>query len=66
MHRVVLAVCVSCWLSLGLTARGTLVRETYQAGTLERTSEEPFDLTFAVRRATGARWLNVGVLPPAG
>ncbi len=53
-------------LSLGLTARGTLVRETYQAGTLERTSEEPFDLTFAVRRATGARWLNVGVLPPAG
>ncbi len=26
----------------------------------------PFDLTFAVRRATGDRWLNVGVLsaPP--
>jgi hypothetical protein len=25
----------------------------------------PFELTFAVRRATGARWLNVAVLPGA-
>ena len=24
----------------------------------------PFDQTFVMRRATGARWLNVAVLPP--
>jgi len=27
--------------------------------------DSPFDLTFALRRATGGRWLNVGVLPAA-
>ncbi|HEU4671979.1 MAG TPA: hypothetical protein VFS32_03700 [Candidatus Limnocylindrales bacterium] len=54
-------------LSLGLAAEGTLVRETYGPnGTLQATATEPFRLTFAMRRATGARWLNVGILPPAG
>ena len=53
-------------LSLGLHGRGTLTRETYDAsGTLISSQTEPFDLVFAVRRATGARWLNVGVLPPS-
>jgi Na+-translocating ferredoxin:NAD+ oxidoreductase RnfD subunit len=51
-------------LSLGLRGRGTLVRETYDAsGSLARREESPFDLTFAMRRATGDRWMNVGVLP---
>jgi Na+-translocating ferredoxin:NAD+ oxidoreductase RnfD subunit len=51
-------------LSLGLEGRGTLVRETYDvAGTLQARAEAPFELTFAMRRATGDRWLNVAVLP---
>jgi hypothetical protein len=51
-------------LSLGLAAQGTLTEETYDgAGTLVTSSERPFHATFAVRRATGARWLNVAVLP---
>jgi Na+-translocating ferredoxin:NAD+ oxidoreductase RnfD subunit len=50
-------------LSLGLAGRGTLIRETYDgAGTLQDRQESAFDLTFAMRRATGARWLNVAVL----
>lgn len=53
-------------LSLGLHGRGSATRETYDAsGTLVSTSTEPFDRVFAVRRATGARWLTVGVLPPS-
>jgi hypothetical protein len=53
-------------LSLGLHGRGTATRETYDAnGTLVSSRTEPFDRVFAVRRATGARWLNVGVLPPS-
>jgi hypothetical protein len=52
-------------LSLGLAARGTMVQETYgAAGTLLGRQSSPFSLTFAMRRATGARWLNVAVLPP--
>ena len=53
-------------LSLGFAARGTMTQETYDAaGTLQaRQATSPFALTFAVRRATGARWLNVAVLPP--
>ncbi|HET7029323.1 MAG TPA: hypothetical protein VFI34_02340 [Candidatus Limnocylindrales bacterium] len=51
-------------LSLGLHGRGTATRETYDAtGTLIATATEPFDQVFAVRRATGTRWLNVGLLP---
>ncbi len=52
-------------LSLGLDARGTLTEETYDAaGNLQATQTKPFELTFAMRRALGDRWLNVGVLPP--
>ena len=51
-------------LSLGLAATGTKTEETYDAaGVLVGSQSEPFDLTFAMRRATGARWLNVAVLP---
>jgi Na+-translocating ferredoxin:NAD+ oxidoreductase RnfD subunit len=52
-------------LSLGLHGRGTATSQTYDAsGNVTRSESAPFDLVFAVRRATGARWLNVGVLPP--
>ena len=53
-------------LSLGFHSQGTVVHETYDAdGNLQGQTSEPFDLVFAVRRATGDRWLNVGVLPPS-
>jgi hypothetical protein len=53
-------------LSLGLHGRGAATRETYDAnGRLVSSRSEPFDQVFAVRRATGARWLNVGLLPPS-
>jgi Na+-translocating ferredoxin:NAD+ oxidoreductase RnfD subunit len=52
-------------LSLGLASRGTMIQETYTAdGILVARESSPFDLTFAMRRATGARWLNVAVLQP--
>jgi hypothetical protein len=52
--------------SLGIEGRGTAIRETYDAaGALQSRVTEPFAQTFAVRRATGDRWLNVAVLPPA-
>jgi hypothetical protein len=51
-------------LSIGLHSRGTVTQETYStAGALVSSKTSPFSLTFAVRRATGARWLNVAVLP---
>jgi Na+-translocating ferredoxin:NAD+ oxidoreductase RnfD subunit len=51
-------------LSLGLTGRGTVTRERYDAsGALIDRTTEPFERTFALRQATGARWLNVAVLP---
>jgi Na+-translocating ferredoxin:NAD+ oxidoreductase RnfD subunit len=51
-------------LSLGLAAKGTMIKETYDAaGTLQSRQSSPFAQTFAMRRATGARWLNVAVLP---
>jgi Na+-translocating ferredoxin:NAD+ oxidoreductase RnfD subunit len=50
--------------SIGLHSTGTKVDETYDAsGTLQSRVESPFALTFAVRRATGDRWLTVAVLP---
>ena len=50
--------------SIGLQSTGTLVSETYDAsGALQSRQESPFSLTFAVRRATGDRWLTVAVLP---
>ena len=49
--------------SIGLQATGTLVEETYDtSGALQSQVQSPFDLTFAVRRATGDRWLTVAVL----
>jgi Na+-translocating ferredoxin:NAD+ oxidoreductase RnfD subunit len=52
-------------LSLGLASTGTVEEETYDRnGALQSRDVQPFDLTFAVRRATGDRWLNVAVLPP--
>ncbi len=51
-------------LSLGFDGRGTLTTVTYDAnGNAGTVRSSPFALTFAMRRATGARWLNVGVLP---
>jgi Na+-translocating ferredoxin:NAD+ oxidoreductase RnfD subunit len=51
-------------LSLGLAGTGTQVEETYDAsGQVTDRVESPFDQTFAMRRATGDRWLLVGVLP---
>jgi len=51
-------------LSLGLDARGTVTEDTYDAnGSLVSHVTSPFAQTFAVRRALGDRWLNVGVLP---
>jgi hypothetical protein len=52
-------------LSLGLVSRGTVTSETYDAaGHLQARTSSPFAKTFAIRRATGGRWLNVAVLPP--
>ena len=54
-------------LSIGLTSKGTMTEDTYDAnGKLLGSREAPFDKVFVVRRATGDRWLNVAVLPPAG
>ena len=51
-------------LSLGLESRGTVTTETYDgAGHLRGRVSAPFEKTFVMRRATGARWLNVAVLP---
>ncbi len=52
-------------LSLGFHGTGTVTIETYDSsGSMQSTTTEPFDTMFAVRRATGDRWLNVGELPP--
>jgi hypothetical protein len=44
-----------------------MITETRDAdgGLIERESS-PFDLTFAMRRATGDRWMNVAVLQGEG
>lgn len=56
---------VQTGMSLGFESRGTVTEETYDVnGSLKDRRTSPFELTFAVRRATGARWLNVAVLPP--
>jgi hypothetical protein len=52
-------------LSLGLDSTGTVTTETYDAdGQLQGRETSPFAEMFVLRRATGARWLNVAVLPP--
>jgi hypothetical protein len=51
--------------SLGFHGTGIVTEETYDASrTLTTSTTEPFDTMFAVRRATGGRWLNVAELPP--
>jgi uncharacterized protein VirK/YbjX len=52
--------------SIGLQATGTKTEETYAGLSLQNRAESPFEQTFAVRRATGDRWLLVAVLsaPP--
>jgi Na+-translocating ferredoxin:NAD+ oxidoreductase RnfD subunit len=51
-------------LSLGLESRGTVTTETYdRGGELSGRTTQPFATTFVMRRATGARWLNVDELP---
>jgi hypothetical protein len=55
---------VQSGLSLGLDARGTVTEETYDAaGNLVGSRDVPLAQTFVMRRATGDRWLNIGVLP---
>jgi hypothetical protein len=50
---------------MGLTGEGTVVVERYGAsGTLMDRRTERFHRTFAMRQATGSRWMLVGVLPP--
>jgi Na+-translocating ferredoxin:NAD+ oxidoreductase RnfD subunit len=50
-------------LSLGLEATGTVTEETYGAsGDLQTRTSSPFSTTFAMRQATGGRWLNVAEL----
>jgi Na+-translocating ferredoxin:NAD+ oxidoreductase RnfD subunit len=49
--------------SIGLESRGTVTNETYSSsGALLDRQTSPFQLTFAVRRPTGDRWLIVAVL----
>ena len=55
---------VQTGVSLGFDSRGTVTEETYDAsGALIDRTTAPFALTFALRPATGARWLIVAVLP---
>ena len=55
---------VQTGLSLGFDSKGTVTHKTYDlSGKLVSTQSSPFAQTFAIRRATGARWLNVAVLP---
>jgi hypothetical protein len=49
--------------SVGLDGSGTLLRETWADGKLVSSEELAFANTFAVRRATGDRWLTIGLLP---
>ena len=55
---------VQTGLSLGFESRGTMTEETYDAsGAVLSRQTSPFAQTFAIRQATGGRWLNVSVLP---
>ncbi len=55
---------VQSGLSLGFESRGTMTEETYDAsGAVVSRATSPFAQTFAMRQATGARWLNVAALP---
>jgi hypothetical protein len=51
--------------SLGFHVTGTVTEQTVDSsGNVTATVTQPVDTMFAVRRATGARWLNVAELPP--
>jgi len=51
-------------LSLGFDSTGSVVQQTYDlSGKLLSEQTVPFSQTFALRRATGARWLTVAALP---
>ena len=51
-------------LSLGMVSTGTRTTETYGPdGAILRSESAPFETTFAMRRATGARWMIVAELP---
>ena len=51
-------------LSLGMVSRGTVTTETRDAsGSVVSSASAPFETMWAVRRATGARWLIVDELP---
>jgi len=51
--------------SIGFESKGSVTQETYDAGgALIDRRTTPFERTFAVRRPTGQRWMNVGDLPP--
>ncbi|HET7521525.1 MAG TPA: hypothetical protein VFK61_08325 [Candidatus Limnocylindria bacterium] len=52
-------------LSLGLAGTGTVTEESVDPGGAVRSlGERPFELTFAMRQATGERWMIVAVLEP--
>ena len=54
---------VQTGLSLGYDCKGTVTQQTYdQTGHLISEQTVPFTQTFAIRRATGGRWLNVAAL----
>ena len=51
-------------LSLGMVSRGTVTTETLDAsGKTVASTTGPFETMWAMRRATGARWLTVAELP---
>jgi hypothetical protein len=63
--RLIVPFGVQTGVSLGFESRGTVTEETYDAGgAVQGRRTSPFALTFALRQATGGRWLNVAVLPP--
>ncbi|MEY3259065.1 MAG: hypothetical protein RI954_1091 [Actinomycetota bacterium] len=52
-------------LSLGMISEGTVTTEIRNAnGEVVSSSSAPFETMWAMRRATGARWLTVAELPP--
>ena len=51
-------------LSLGVQTRGTVtIRVVHRDGSPDTVTTESFAIEFAMRRATGDRWLNVAALP---
>jgi hypothetical protein len=67
--RQILPFGVQSGVSIGFDSRGVVTRQTYDAaGRLIDQQATPFAQTFAVRRATGDRWLIVAALPlgPSG